>query len=232
MRKILVAEDEATIRELLSLNLKMNDYTVLEAADGKEAVEIFQNEGNDIDVCILDIMMPGMPGDEVCAEIRRINEFVGIIMLTAKTQESDKLASFLYGADDYVTKPFSPSELVARVDALYRRVEMSKRTVKRGAPDEEVFGDFTLNRQKRALYKNGKKIILTEVEYKITEYLLHNPDRIISRSELIEQVWDNDKNVEGKIVDVNIRRIRVKLEDNPSEPSHLITIWGQGYRWA
>ncbi len=231
MKKVLVAEDEATIRELVALNLKMNDYEVVEAENGKEAIEIFEREGQNIDICVLDIMMPEVTGDEVCASIRRINEFVGIIMLTAKAQESDKLSSFLYGADDYVTKPFSPSELVARVDALYRRVNMAKSKNVQGMPKEETFGSFTLNRNKRALYKNGMKIVLTEIEYKIIEYFLHNPDRMISRRELIEQVWDNDKNVEEKIVDVNIRRIRVKLEDDPSDPGHLITIWGQGYRW-
>ena len=232
MKKVLVAEDEASIRELVALNLKINGYEVVEAEDGKQAADIFERDGKDIDICILDIMMPEIPGDEVCAFVRRINEFTGIIMLTAKSQESDKLASFLYGADDYVTKPFSPSELVARVDALYRRVNMAKNAGTGGLPDEESFGEFTLNRTQRALYKNGMKIVLTEVEYKIIDYLFHNPDRIVSRSELIEQVWDNDKNVEGKIVDVNIRRMRVKLEDDPSQPVHLITIWGQGYRWV
>jgi DNA-binding response OmpR family regulator len=231
MKKILVAEDELNIREFVVLNLKMSGYEVIEASNGRDAIAAFEKE-KDIDICILDIMMPEMSGDEACGAIRRANSFVGIIMLTAKSQESDKLNSFLYGADDYVTKPFSPSELVARVDALYRRVVAMKENASKSAVDEEFFGEFTISHIKHAFYKRGVKIILTEIEYRIIEYLLKNKGELVSRKDLLKEVWDDDtRESDYKIVDVNMRRLRIKIEDDPSEPKHILTVWGKGYKW-
>lgn len=232
MKKVLVAEDEESIREFIVLNLKMNGYEVVEASDGKEAIELYDRYFEDIDICVLDIMMPELSGDEVCSHVRRKSSFVGIIMLTAKSQESDKLLSFSYGADDYVTKPFSPSELVARVDALYRKISLIRSSINKQSTDQTVLGEFELNHRKRTLKKNGKFIELTQVEYQIIELLFQNCDNIVSRKSILTAVWGEDFIGGEKIVDVNIRRIRMKLESEPSNPKNLLTVWGQGYKWV
>ena len=218
MKKVLVAEDESSIREFVVINLKRNGYDVVEAADGAQAIEKYKACNGDIDVAILDIMMPYVDGLEVCKQLRAMNANLGIIMLTAKTQEMDKVSGLLIGADDYVTKPFSPSELMARVDVLYRRVEMSA-------------GEFELNMRNRTLTKNGIPIELTQVEFQIMEYFFTNQDAALSRTDILEKVWGSDYFGEEKIVDVNIRRLRMKIEDNPSAPKHLLTMWGVGYKW-
>ena len=232
MKNVLVAEDEESIREFIVLNLKMNGYEVIEATNGKEAIELFDAYADDIDICVLDIMMPLLSGDEVCSHIRRSNGVVSIIMLTAKSQESDKLLSFSYGADDYVTKPFSPSELVARVDALYRKTSLIRASVKKQNSEITVLGEFELNHRKRTLKKNGELIELTQVEYQIIELLFRNCDSIVSRKSILTAVWGEDYIGGEKIVDVNIRRIRMKLESEPSNPKNLLTVWGQGYKWV
>lgn len=231
MRKILVAEDEAAIREFIVINLKRSGYDVTEAADGAEALRLYDEAEGDFDVCLLDIMMPEMDGIEVCKELRKRSASVGIIILTAKTEEMDKVTGLLVGADDYVTKPFSPSELMARVDALYRRVEMVS-----AAPEPPqstiTLGEFTLDIRSRTLTKNGKLIELTQVEFQIMEYFFNNPGAALSRTDILQQVWGSSYFGEEKIVDVNIRRLRMKVEDVPSSPQHLMTIWGIGYKWV
>ena len=231
MKKILVAEDEAAIREFIVINLKRSGYDVTEAADGAEAVRLFDEADGDFDVCLLDIMMPEMDGIEVCKELRKRSSTVGIIILTAKTEEIDKVTGLLVGADDYVTKPFSPAELMARVDALYRRVEMVS-----AAPEQPqstiTLGEFTLDVRSRTLTKNGNPIELTQVEFQIMEYFFNNPGAALSRTDILQQVWGSSYFGEEKIVDVNIRRLRMKVEDVPSSPQHLMTIWGIGYKWV
>ena len=231
MKKVLVAEDESSIREFVVINLKRNGYDVVEAADGAQAIEKYKACNGDIDVAILDIMMPYVDGLEVCKQLRAMNANLGIIMLTAKTQEMDKVSGLLIGADDYVTKPFSPSELMARVDVLYRRVEMSAGLADSSHANVITSGEFELNIRNRTLTKNGIPIELTQVEFQIMEYFFTNQDAALSRTDILEKVWGSDYFGEEKIVDVNIRRLRMKVEVNPSAPKHLLTMWGVGYKW-
>ena len=232
MKTILVAEDEQAIREFVVINLKRAGYTTLEASNGDEALELYARKGANVDVAVLDIMMPGQnDGLAVCKELRRRSGSIGIIMLTAKTQEMDKVGGLMMGADDYVTKPFSPSELVARVDAVYRRVALERSRSRDGFREELHSGDFVLNLRSRTLLKAGKPIELTQVEFQIMEYFLSNPGTAIDRTDLLRHVWGESYYGEEKIVDVNIRRLRMKVEDEPSNPKHIITVWGLGYKW-
>ena len=232
MKRVLVAEDEASIREFIVINLKRSGYDVTEAGDGAEALRLY-DVSKDYDVAILDIMMPEMDGLTLCKELRKRSGTIGIIMLTAKTQEMDKVTGLLVGADDYVTKPFSPSELMARVDAIYRRVAMSNTQEKKAENEKEIkLGEFVLNLRNRTLTKNGKFIDLTQVEFQIMEYLFKNPGAALDRTDILNRVWGSGYFGEEKIVDVNIRRLRMKIEDEPSNPKHLVTIWGLGYKWV
>ena len=215
MKRVLVAEDEASIREFVVINLKRNGYDVVEASDGAQAIEKYKACNGDIDVAILDIMMPYVDGLEVCKQLRAMNANLGIIMLTAKTQEMDKVSGLLIGADDYVTKPFSTSELMARVDVLYRRVEMSAGLADNSHANVITSGEFELNMRNRTLTKNGVPIELTQVEFQIMEYFFTNQDAALSRTDILEKVWGSDYFGEEKIVDVNIRRLRMKVEDDP-----------------
>lgn len=233
MKRILVAEDEKSIREFIVINLKRNGFEVLEAENGQQALDIYNEYGGNIDVALLDIMMPIMDGLEVCKQLRKKSSTIGIIILTAKTQEMDKVTGLLVGADDYVTKPFSPSELMARVDAIYRRVTLNKEFAQQTREKNNTIdlGEFSLNLRSRTLTKNGKPIELTQVEFQIVEFLFNNPGVALERSEILNSVWGNMYYGDEKVVDVNIRRLRMKLEDNPSAPRHLTTIWGVGYKW-
>ena len=232
MKKILVAEDEQNIREFIVINLKRAGYQTIEAESGDEALELYRKAGGDFDVAILDIMMPGEhDGLAVCKELRRLNSAIGIIMLTARTQEIDKVSGLMMGADDYVTKPFSPSELVARVDAVYRRVAQSAKHLDEPGRDELQSGEFVLNLRNRSFQKNGRPIELTQVEFQIMEYFFAHPGLALSRRDILKQVWGPGYVGEEKIVDVNIRRLRMKVEEAPSNPTHIITVWGLGYRW-
>ncbi len=228
MKKILIVEDEEAIRSFEAINLKRVGYTTVEAGSGEEALQIFDNEP-DFDIALLDISMPGMDGFTLCEELRRRSQKLGIIMLTARTQEMDKISGLMKGADDYITKPFSPTELLARVDSLYRRVGMN--TAAATVSDEIVLGDFVLNTRKHTLHKRGQNIELTQVEFQIIEYFFTNPDTALDRSDILTKVWGSSYFGEEKIVDVNIRRLRMKVEDEPSSPKHLMTVWGMGYKW-
>ena len=230
MKNILIVEDEVAIREFEAINLKRVGYTVVEAGSGEEALEIYDNDFEGFDIALLDISMPGMDGFTLCKELRKRSENLGIIMLTARTQEMDKISGLMLGADDYITKPFSPTELLARVDSLNRRVEMN--SVKKPAPsDDIVLGEFTLNLRRRTLLKNDRNIELTQVEFQMIEYFFQNPDVALDRTDILNKVWGNGYFGEEKIVDVNIRRLRMKIEDNPSSPQNLVTVWGMGYKW-
>ncbi len=233
MKKVLIAEDEASIREFIVINLKRSGYDVVEAENGDEAINKYEEENGNIDVAVLDIMMPLKDGLEVCKYLRAKSSKIGIIMLTAKTQEMDKVTGLLVGADDYVTKPFSPSELMARVDAVYRRVSIMNENEKAAVanPDLTTVGDFSLDYRDRILYKNGSPIELTQIEFQLLDYLFKNPDVTLSRSDILNKVWGDGYFVDDKVVDVNIHRLRNKVEDEPTQPKHLITIWGRGYKW-
>ncbi len=226
MKKILVLEDEDNIRSFIVINLKRAGYEALEAATGEEALEQLRLYP-DIRCAILDIMLPDMDGFEVCRRIRAANTKIGVIMLSARTQEMDKVTGFMTGADDYVTKPFSPAELTARVDALYRRVGGE------GIDTCEIRHEpFVLNIAKRSLEKDGKHVKLTQVEYALMKLLMNHPGKAFSREEIWHSVWEEQYLGELKIVDVNIRRLRVKIEDDPTRPKYITTVWGFGYRWA
>ena len=230
MKRILIVEDEAAIREFEAINLRRVGYSVVEAGSAEEALDIFDNDSEGLDIALLDISMPGMDGFTLCKELRKRTETLGIIMLTARTQEMDKITGLMNGADDYITKPFSPTELLARVDSLYRRVEMY---APKAAPvsDDITLGEFTLNLRKRTLLKNGKNIELTQVEFQMIEYFFQNPDVALGRTDILNKVWGSNYFGEEKIVDVNIRRLRMKVEDDPSVPTRLVTVWGMGYKW-
>ena len=226
MRKVLVLEDESSIRSFIVINLRRAGYDVIEAATGEEALDCLK-ENPDTKVALLDIMLPGIDGFEVCRRIRATNTKIGIIMLTARSQEMDKVTGLMTGAD-YVTKPFSPAELTARVDALFRRA---------GGEDPVQTGEirqdpFLLNTRNRTLEKNGQRIKLTQVEYSIMRFFMENPGKALSREEILDHVWGRDYFGELKIVDVNIRRLRLKIEDNVQNPVYITTVWGYGYKWG
>lgn len=230
MKRILICEDEQNIREFVVINLRRAGYDTVEASSGDEGLEIYHRENGNFDIVILDIMMPGKnDGFAVCKELRRLSSTIGIIMLSARTQEMDKVTGLMMGADDYITKPFSPSELVARVDAIYRRVEIYGSG---SSFNEEIkSGEFVLNVRNRTFTKRGRLIDLTQVEYQIMEYFFTNANTALSRSDILNKVWGPEYSGEEKIVDVNVRRLRMKVEDDPSSPTHIITVWGLGYRW-
>ena len=224
MKKVLVLEDEANIRSFVVINLKRAGYETIEAGTGEEALAQLRRNP-DIKVALLDIMLPDdMDGFEVCRRIRASDSKIGIIMLTARTQEMDKVTGLMTGADDYVTKPFSPAELTARVDALYRRT---------GGDVEVDSGEisqppFLLNTRNRTLEKNGQRVKLTQVEYSIMKLFMDNPGKALSRDEILDTVWGRDSFGELKTVDVNIRRLRIKIEDDPTNPTYITTVGAMG----
>ena len=231
MRKILVVEDEDAIREVVALHLRLAGYEVTEAASAEQALAVFSPSAG-FDVAVLDIMLPGMNGFSLCETIRRDSASIGIIMLSAKTLETDKIKGLSIGADDYMTKPFSVSELLARVEALVRRVGRQGASSAAPEPDGRmVSGVFVLDQKSRVLYKNGTPIDLTQVEFHIMELFFANPGVALVREKILEGVWGENYFGDVKIVDVNIRRLRMKIEDEPSAPKHILTVWGYGYRW-
>ena len=232
MKRILVCEDEASIRDFVVINLKRSGYEVVEAGSGEEALQKFQEYKGDVDIALLDIMLPGMDGFAVCKELRQKSSSMGIIILTARTQEMEKVGGLMMGADDYVTKPFSPSELMARVDALYRRVLALRSREEVSYLEEITSGDFVLNLRSRTLLKHGQPLELTQVEFQIMEYFFTNPGKALSRTSILTRVWGEEYFGEEKIVDVNIRRLRMKIEEDPSSPQYILTVWGMGYKWS
>ena len=228
MRKVLVLEDEENIRSFVVINLKRAGYQTIEAGAGEEAISALKADP-DIKVALLDIMLPDIDGFEVCRRIRAMDNKIGIIMLTARAQEMDKVTGLMTGADDYVTKPFSPEELTARVDALFRRTGGDEAVL---SPDEISDPPFLLNTRNRTLEKDGQRVKLTQVEYSIMKMFMENPGKALSREEILDMVWGRDYFGELKIVDVNIRRLRLKIEDNAQNPTYINTVWGYGYKWG
>ena len=229
MRKVLVVEDEASIRELIALNLQMAGWEVLEAENGERGLRRLKEEGP-CDAAVLDVMLPGIDGFSLCESIRRDDQNIGIIILSAKGLEEDKIRGLSIGADDYMTKPFSVSELLARIEALCRRVNRGKN---QPAAKETrlVSGKFVLDEASRILYKGETPIDLTQVEFQIMELFFRNQGTALVREKILEGVWGPGYFGDVKIVDVNIRRLRMKVEDEPSNPQHILTVWGYGYRW-
>ena len=231
MKRVLVVEDEASIRKMVALNLKMAGWDVLEAESAEAALELLsKNPG--CDAALLDVMLPGMNGFSLCETIRRDDSEIGIIILSAKGQEEDKVRGLSIGADDYITKPFSVSELLARLTALCRRLHRSGAAEQpQDGAERLVSGSFVLDQKSRMLYKAGQSIDLTQVEFQIMELFFRNPGTALVREKILEGVWGKGYYGDVKIVDVNIRRLRMKVEDKPSSPEHILTVWGYGYRW-
>ena len=231
MKRVLVVEDEASIREMVALNLKMAGWDVLEAESAEAALELLsKNPG--CDAALLDVRLPGMNGFSLCETIRRDDTEIGIIILSAKGQEEDKVRGLSIGADDYITKPFSVSELLARLTALCRRLHRSSAAEQpQDGAERLVSGSFVLDQKSRMLYKAGQSIDLTQVEFQIMELFFRNPGTALVREKILEGVWGKGYYGDVKIVDVNIRRLRMKVEDKPSSPEHILTVWGYGYRW-
>ena len=228
MKKILVLEDEANIRSFVVINLRRSGFEPIEAETGEMALEKLR-VNPDICLALLDVMLPDIDGFEVCRRIRATGSKMGIIMLTAKSQEIDKVTGLMTGADDYVTKPFSPAELTARVDALIRRLGIDE---DERSSTELVSGPFLLNTRNRTLEKDGQRLKLTQIEYLLMKLFMENPGKAMSREDILTAVWGNDFKGELKTVDVNLRRLRIKIESDPTEPEYLTTVWGYGYKWG
>ena len=223
MKKILIVEDEDSIRGFLKINLKRNGYEVIEVDNGEDGIKIAINEKPAI--VILDVMLPGIDGFNVCKRIREEEKNIGIIMLTAKSQDIDKITGLEYGADDYIVKPFNPMELLLRIKAILRRIgdEEEKRTIEQGR--------FKIDTYAKKVFKSDKEIDLTPKEYSIIKLFLENPEKAFSRDELMDLIWGENYIADPKIVDVNIRRLRSKIESSSSKQGYIETIWGFGYRW-
>lgn len=225
MHKILLIEDEEHIRKFVKISLKRAGFDVLEAGTGELGIEIVSKESPDI--VVLDIMLPGINGYEVCEFLKQSYPNIGIIMLTAKAQDSDKVVGFDLGADHYLVKPFNPLELTAIVKALLRRMAVGNNLSKR----EIVSGPFKIDLNSKCLYKRDEKIELTPKEYTLMKIFIENPEKAFSRDELLDMIWGYNYIGENKIIDVNIRRLRSKVEDDPSHPKWIETVWGTGYKW-
>lgn len=223
MKKILIVEDEESIRGFLKINLKRNGFEVLETDNGEEGLEIVERE--EPDIVILDVMLPGIDGFEVCKRVREKQESIGIIMLTAKGQEMDKIIGLEYGADDYMVKPFNPMELLLRIKAILRRIgkDDEKKVLKEGIFTVDIYG--------KKIFKGDEEIDLTPKEYSLIKIFIENPNRAFSRDELLDLAWGKNYFADSKIIDVNIRRLRSKIEDSSSKQGYIETIWGFGYRW-
>ena len=221
--KILVVDDEALLVKGIRFNLKSDGYEVITGSNGQEAVELTKSESPDL--VVLDVMMPIMDGLTACGKIREFSD-VPIILLTAKTDDMDKLIGFDHGADDYLTKPFNILELKARIRALLRRAG----TTEKQTPSSSLtIGSITLDLDARNAYRGGVLADLTAKEFDVIEFLMRNPNRVYSREALLDTIWAYEYRSDIRTVDVHIRRLREKLEDNPAEPKYILTKWGVGY---
>ena len=225
MAKILLVEDEVSIRGFLKINLMRNDFEVIEAGTGEDGIKMALHDKPD--VAVLDVMLPGIDGFQVCNELRAKYPDLGIIMLTAKGQDMDKIMGLEYGADDYIVKPFNPLEVVLRIKAILRRIENKNEDNR----DKLINGPFIIDLYSQKITKNGQEIDLTPKEYLIMKTFIENPNKAFSRDELLNSVWGYNYFGDPKIIDVNIRRLRSKIEDDASSPSYIQTVWGIGYRW-
>lgn len=223
---VLIIEDEESIRKFVKINLERNGYRVLEAGSGEEGIEIARLEK--VDIVLLDLMLPGVDGYYVCKVLREEFPSLGIIMLTAKSQDIDKIMGLEYGTDDYMTKPFNPTELILRVKSLSRRLDNFDTNEDR---TNILYGPFKVDTYSRKFYKDSLEIELTPTEYSIVKLFLDSPGKAFKRDEILNHVWGYDFVGDSKIVDVNIRRLRSKIEEDPSDPKFIETVWGVGYRW-
>jgi len=232
MARILLVEDEDNIGEVIELNLTLAGHSVVRVSSAEEAQDIWEGGDTAFDIALLDIMLPGMSGIDLCDYIRERSDDIGIIMLSAKSQEQDKVIALSTGADDYITKPFGVNELQARISALMRRIRKEDKKTAAQGEDVLVSGPFTLNITSRVLMKNDTVIDLTSVEFSIMELFFRNEGVALTREKILEGVWGENYYGDIKIVDVNIRRLRMKIEEDPSGPEFIVTVWGFGYRWT
>ena len=221
--KILVVDDEALLVKGIRFNLQNEGYEVISGSDGLEAVQLVQSEKPDL--VVLDVMMPNMDGLTACSKIREFSD-IPIILLTAKADDMDKLIGFDHGADDYLTKPFNILELKARIRALLRR---SASTERKTAGNTLTIGSISLDLDARNAYHSGVLAVLTAKEFDVVEFLMRNPNRVYSREALLDTIWAYEYRSDIRTVDVHIRRLREKLEENPAEPKYIMTKWGVGY---
>ncbi|WP_291632571.1 response regulator transcription factor [Clostridium sp.] len=226
MSKILIVEDEESIRKFIKISLKREKFEVLEAASAEEGLQKILEETPD--VVILDIMLPGMNGFELCEKLKKQNENIGIIILTARGQDMDKIMGLEFGADDYMVKPFNPLELTARINSLLRRMKYANKAESNFINSRE----FRIDLYSKKIFKNDIELDLTPKEFLLMKIFIKNPSKALSRDELLNVVWGYEYIGDTKIVDVNIRRLRSKVEKNPSEPKYIETVWGTGYRWG
>ena len=233
-RKILICEDEDAIREFEVINLQRSGYEVVDVSCGEDAIRVFDEQGDSFSVAILDIMMPGIDGFAVCKHIREKNNTLGIIMLSAKSQEMDKVNGLMLGADDYITKPFSMRELIARVGANIRRTAMNTAAAATAAATAmPVAGDLSIDTDSHQVFRDGKPLELTTREYELLTFLASHPNKVYSRIDLMEQVWNYGYvGDDQRTVDVTVRRLREKIEENPASPKYILTRRGVGYYFA
>ena len=224
--KILVVDDEALLVKGIRFNLKSDGYEVITGSNGQEAVELTKSESPDL--VVLDVMMPIMDGLTACGKIREFSD-VPIILLTAKADDMDKLIGFDHGADDYLTKPFNILELKALIRAMLRRTGGNE---KKEAGNRLVGGNITLDLDARNAYKGSELVVLTAKEFDVVEFLMRNAGRVYSREALLDTIWAYEYRSDIRTVDVHIRRLREKLEENPAEPKHILTKWGVGYYFS
>lgn len=223
--KVLLVEDEESIRKFVKINLEREGYIIFEAGSGEDGIEIARRELPDI--VVLDIMLPGIDGFEVCKTLRGQFPNLGIIMLTAKAEDYDKIMGLQYGTDDYLTKPFNPTELTLRIKSIERRLEIGEENENNLITDPP----FKIDSYSRKFYKDDVELELTPTEYQIIKIFMTNPGKAMTRNEILKLVWGDDFLGDSKIVDVNIRRLRSKIETNPAKPDYIETVWGTGYRW-
>lgn len=224
-KKVLIVEDETSIRGFIKINFKRNNFIVIEAGSGEEGIEKASIEQPDI--VVLDVMLPGIDGFKTCEILRKKFPDIGIIILTARTQDMDKIMGLEFGADDYMVKPFNPLELIARVNAILRRMDSQSKN-----NDNILISDiFKVDNSARKVYKRDDELDLTPKEYSLMKIFIENSGKALSRAELLDQVWGYSYLGDTKIVDVNIRRLREKIEDDSSNPKYIETVWGIGYRW-
>ncbi len=228
MSRILLVEDEESIRGFIKINLIRNGFEVIEAASGEEGIDKALIEKPDI--AILDVMLPGIDGFQVCKRLREEYPNMGIIMLTAKGQDMDKIMGFEYGGDDYIVKPFNPLEVVLRVKAILRRIEVSNSKINKDE-NKIIGGPFVIDLYSQKLLKNNVEIDVTPKEYMLMKLFMENPNKAFTRDELLNLIWGYDFFGDSKIIDVNIRRLRAKIEEDSSSPKYIETVWGLGYRW-
>ncbi|MCI1589962.1 response regulator transcription factor [Heyndrickxia oleronia] len=224
--KVLIIEDEESIRGFIKINFNMHNFQVIEAESGEKGLMMASSEHPDI--VILDVMLPGIDGYQVCESLRREFPDIGIIMLTAKGQDLDKIKGLELGADDYVVKPFNPMELILRAKSLVRRVGEKHDQVQ---SQNVTYGPFVIDTYSKKAYKNDRELSLTPKEFHLLQLFMENPGKAFSRNALLDTIWGSDFVGDHKIVDVNIRRLRVKIEDKTSKDLFIETVWGTGYRW-